>query len=74
MLDDAFKLTLDVMFPPKSAAQIAEANEGDEAEAPVASGKPATFPVDGYADSDNIFGDQPFYILRVPGAVVTQGS
>lgn len=25
MLDDAFKLTLDVMFPPMSAAKIAEA-------------------------------------------------
>ena len=25
MLDDGFKLTLDVMFPPKTAAQIAEA-------------------------------------------------
>ena len=73
MLDDAFKLTLDVMFPPKSAAQIAEAHE-DEAEAPIVSGKAATFPVDGYTDSENIFGDQPFYILRVPGNVVVQGS
>ena len=30
MLDDAFKLTLDVIFPPMSAAKIAEAREGDE--------------------------------------------
>lgn len=31
MLDDAFKLTLDVMYPPKTAVQIAEAMQ-DESE------------------------------------------
>ena len=31
MLDDAFKLTLDVMFPPLPPAKIAEANGEDEA-------------------------------------------
>ena len=33
MLDDGFKITLDLMFPPKTAAQIAEAQalmEDDE--------------------------------------------
>ena len=33
-----------------------------------------TFPVPGYTDTENLWGDQPFYILRVPGAVVVQGS
>jgi len=31
MLDDAFKLTLDIMFPPLSAAKIAEAMGEEEA-------------------------------------------
>ena len=71
MLDDAFKLTLDVMFPPLTPAKIAEAL-GEEGE-PVPN-KPTVFPVPGYTDSENLWGDQPFYILRVPGHVVVQGS
>ena len=41
MLDDAFKLTLDVMFPPKTAAQIAEAQAvmQEDPEHPMPSGK-----------------------------------
>ena len=84
MLDDAFKLTLDVMFPPKTAAQIAEATAimQDDSESPAAtnqanttaSGKPEVFSVPGRPDGENLWGDQPFYILRVPGAVVVQGS
>ena len=37
-------------------------------------GKAETFSVPGRPDSENLWGDQPFYILRVPGAVVVQGS
>ena len=70
MLDDAFKLTLDVMFPPMPAAKLMEAL-GDDYDP---NSKIETFPVPGYTDTENIWGDQPFYILRVPGAVVVQGS
>ena len=70
MLDDAFKLTLDVMYPAMPPAKIAEALGEDEA---LPKG-PAVFPVEGYSDTENMWGDQPFYILRVPGCVVVQGS
>ena len=74
MLDDAFKLTLDVMFPPLSQAKIAEANGEEEAGPPVAMTRTEVFPVPGQPDNENLWGDQPFYILRVPGCVVVQGS
>lgn len=70
MLDDAFKLTLDVMFPPMAPAKISEALGEEE---PLQS-SPKVFPVNGYTDTENLFGEQPFYILRVPGCVVVQGS
>ena len=70
MLDDAFKLTLDVMFPPLAPAKLMEAM-GEEYD-PNSKGK--VFPVKGYTDEENMWGDQPFYILRVPGCVVVQGS
>jgi len=44
MLDDAFKLTLDVMFPPLTPAKIEEAL-GDDFDP---NHKQSTFPVDGY--------------------------
>lgn len=70
MLDDAFKLTLDVMFPPLTPAKMLEAL-GDEFDP---NHKQSSYPVDGYTDNENLWGDQAFYILRVPGAVVIQGS
>ena len=73
MLDDAFKLTLDVMFPPLTPAKIAEALGNEEGEEPVQN-RQTVFPVPGYPDNENLWGDQPFYILRVPGHVVVQGS
>jgi len=42
MLDDAFKLTLDVMFPPLAPAKIAEA-VGEEEAGPLT--RTAVFPV-----------------------------
>ena len=72
MLDDAFKLTLDMMFPPLTPAKIAEALVGEEDE-PIQN-RPTIFPVPGYTDVENLWGEQPFYILRVPGHVVVQGS
>ena len=74
MLDDAFKLTLDVMFPPLSQAKIAEANGEEEAGSGAAISRTEVFPVPGQPDNENLWGDQPFYILRVPGCVVVQGS
>ena len=71
MLDDAFKLTLDIMFPPLAPAKIAEAQGEEEAGKLI---RTAVFPVPGHADNDNLWGEQPFYILRVPGNVVVQGS
>ena len=54
MLDDAFKLTLDVMFPPLTPAKIAEALcEEDE---PVLN-IPTVFPVPGYTDVENLWGE-----------------
>ena len=75
MLDDAFKLTIDVMFPPKTPEQIAAAvtDEGEPTQA-TASKQPAVFSVPGRPDNENLWGEQPFYILRVPGCVVVQGS
>ena len=70
MLDDAFKLTLDVMFPPLTPAKMMEAL-GDDYDP---TNRGSVFPVDGYPDSENLWGEHPFYILRVPGAVVIQGS
>lgn len=70
MLDDAFKLTLDVMFPPLPMQKLIEA-QGDDFDPNF---KPRTFPVPGHDDGENLWGDQPFYILRVPGCVVVQGS
>ena len=67
MLDDAFKLTLDVMYPPMPTTKIAEAL-GEEPES-ITSNKIGTFPVPGYQDHENLWGDTPFYILRVPGNV-----
>ena len=66
MLDDAFKLTLDVIYPPMPPAKIAEALGEEES----LQTKVTTFPVEGYPDTENLWGDQPFYILRVPGCVV----
>ena len=66
MLDDAFKLTLDVIYPPMPPAKIAEALGEEES----LQTKLTTFPVEGYPDTENLWGDQPFYILRVPGCVV----
>lgn len=71
MLDDAFKLTLDMMFPPLAPAKIAEA-VGEEESGPLT--RTAVFPVDNHPDNENLWGEQPFYILRVPGNVGVQGS
>ena len=54
MLDDAFKLTIDMMFPPMTSAKIAEAL-GEEDEPVTASAK--VFPVPGYTDTENLWGD-----------------
>ena len=72
MLDDAFKLTLDVMYPPLSPTKIVEARSiadaeglfelGEQVDEPVNDG-PKVFPVPGYTDEENLWGDQPFYIL-----------
>ena len=72
MLDDAFKLTLDVMYPPFAPAKLQEAL-GEEYDPNLAT-KRTVFPVPGYTDAENLWGEQPFYILRVPGCVVVQGS
>ena len=72
MLDDAFKLTLDVMYPPFPPAKLQEAL-GDDYD-PATASKKTVFPVPGYQDTENLWGEQPFYILRVPGCVVVQGS
>ena len=71
MLDDAFKLTIDLMFPPIAPAKIAEALGEEEGGSHA---RTEVFKVDGHADTENLWGEQPFYILRVPGAVVLQGS
>ena len=59
MLDDAFKLTLDVLFPPKTAAQIAEATalQSEESEQPVPQQKSEVFTVTGRPDNENLWGD-----------------
>ena len=54
MLDDAFKLTLDVLYPPMTPAKIAEALV--EEEEPVTTG-PKVFPVPGYTDVENLWGE-----------------
>jgi len=59
------------MFPPIAPAKIAEAL-GEEEGGPHT--RTEVFKVDGHADTENLWGEQPFYILRVPGNVVLQGS
>ena len=59
------------MFPPMAPAKIAEAT-GEEDLGPLA--RTQVFHVPGWNDNENIWGDQPFYILRVPGNTVVQGS
>lgn len=58
MLDDAFKLTLDVVFPPLKGDQLPESAQ----EEVVSNDK---FAVDGYADDYNMWG-QMFYKFRSP--------
>ncbi len=68
MLYDAFKLTLYVQFPPMAPAKIAEALGMEAADSSIT--RTSVFPVPGRPDNENLWGDQPFYILRVPGCVV----
>ena len=72
MLDDAFKLTLDVQFPPMTSAKIAEATGGEATDPRL--NKTQVFPVPGRPDHENLWGEEPFYKLRVPGCVMVQGS
>jgi len=55
MLDDAFKLTLDVMFPPLPPAKIAEAMEREETSGQLT--RTAVFPVPGRPDHENLWGE-----------------
>ena len=55
MLDDAFKLTLDVMFPPLAPAKIAEAVGEDETSGPLT--RSAVFPVTDRNDHENLWGE-----------------
>lgn len=59
MLDDAFKLTLDQLFPPLPSAKL----EQYGAESPPR-GTGQQFAVPGYKDDENMWGAQPFYTLR----------
>ena len=67
MLDDAFKLTVDHLFPPLAPAKLEQL--GVE---PSTGAQP--FKVPGYSDTENMWGNDPFYILRIPGVVNTLGS
>ena len=60
MLDDAFKLTLDQLFPPLPSAKL---EQYESAESPPRNGG-ERFPVPGYTDDENMWGAQPFYTLR----------
>ena len=59
MLDDAFKLTLDQLFPPLPPQKL-EQYEHEER------GPSGPFKVPGHKDDENMWGDQPFYTLRPP--------
>lgn len=55
MLDDAFKLTLDVQFPPMAPAKIAEAMGMDAPDASIT--RQQVFPVPGRPDNENLWGE-----------------
>ena len=61
MLDDAFKLTIDVVYPPLKGDAL-PANDDDQ----VVINNEQKFPVDGYQDDDNMWGYR-FYRFRPPG-------
>jgi len=57
MLDDAFKLTLDVMFPPLAPAKIAEASGEEETGGSGQLTRTQVFPVTDRPDAENLWGD-----------------
>lgn len=68
MLDDAFKLTLDYLYPPiKDLKVFKKAEEGSSEAAATQSeqqvGTDKNFHVDGYPDDQNLWGE-PFYKFR----------
>lgn len=63
MIDDAFKLTLDLVFPPLKTDNLPER---DPLDGLVGEG---AFEVEGYADEFNMWGDK-FYSFRPPTSQV----
>ena len=55
MIDDAFRLTLDLAFPPLSYAD----------KDCVARAAKSSFPLSGYTDEENLWGEA-FYEFRIP--------
>ncbi len=62
MLDDAFKLTLDVVFPPLKGDALPDRDALDMEQTNVTDEK---FPVTGYPDDMNMWGEK-FYKFRTP--------
>lgn len=60
MLDDAFKLTIDLLYPPLKGDEL-PVNDEDQ----VVISNEQRFPVDGYQDDDNMWGYR-FYRFRPP--------
>jgi hypothetical protein len=68
MLNDAFKLTLDVIYPPVKGlvkTQEEPVITGIDSVKDLTNPQPEAFKVDGYADDHNMWGDS-FYQFRSP--------